>query len=69
MGHMQLAVIPITPCQKNGSVLWCEQTRAAGSSGRTDFPRGDHATLIRSIRERLGNPDVSDAAVRAVPRH
>lgn len=24
-----------------------------GSIGRTDFPRGDHATLIRSIRERL----------------
>ena len=25
----------------------------AGSIGRTDFPRGDHATLIRSIREIL----------------
>ena len=25
----------------------------AGSIGRTDFPRGDHATLIRSIREQL----------------
>ena len=25
----------------------------AGSIGRTDFPRGDHPTLIRSIRERL----------------
>jgi hydroxyacylglutathione hydrolase len=24
-----------------------------GSIGRTDFPRGDHDTLIRSIRERL----------------
>lgn len=24
-----------------------------GSIGRTDFPRGDHATLIRSIRDRL----------------
>lgn len=24
-----------------------------GSIGRTDFPRGNHATLIRSIRERL----------------
>jgi hydroxyacylglutathione hydrolase len=24
-----------------------------GSVGRSDFPRGDHATLIRSIRERL----------------
>ena len=25
----------------------------AGSIGRTDFPKGDHATLIRSIKERL----------------
>ncbi|MCL4720674.1 MAG: MBL fold metallo-hydrolase [Gammaproteobacteria bacterium] len=25
----------------------------AGSIGRTDFPRGDHATLVRSIRDRL----------------
>ncbi len=24
-----------------------------GSIGRTDFPRGDHATLLRSIRERI----------------
>ena len=24
-----------------------------GSIGRTDFPRGNHADLIRSIRERL----------------
>ena len=25
----------------------------AGSIGRTDFPRGDHATLIASIRNKL----------------
>ena len=25
----------------------------AGSIGRTDFPRGDHAALLRSIREKL----------------
>ena len=25
----------------------------AGSIGRTDFPRGDHGTLIRAIREKL----------------
>jgi glyoxylase-like metal-dependent hydrolase (beta-lactamase superfamily II) len=24
-----------------------------GSVGRTDFPRGDHATLLRSIRDKL----------------
>jgi glyoxylase-like metal-dependent hydrolase (beta-lactamase superfamily II) len=33
----------------------------AGSIGRTDLPRGDHATLIRSIREQLWplGPDVT----------
>ena len=25
----------------------------AGSIGRTDFPRGDHATLIRAITQKL----------------
>lgn len=37
-----------------------------GSIGRTDFPRGDHATLIKSIRENLftlGND------VRFIPGH
>lgn len=42
-------------------VFWNEEARFAvvgdvlfdGSIGRTDFPRGDYATLIRSIKERL----------------
>ncbi len=38
----------------------------AGSIGRTDFPRGDHAALIRSIREKLF-PLGDD--VRFVPGH
>lgn len=38
----------------------------AGSIGRTDFPRGNHADLIRSIRERLF--PLGDA-VRFVPGH
>jgi glyoxylase-like metal-dependent hydrolase (beta-lactamase superfamily II) len=37
-----------------------------GSIGRTDFPGGDHATLIRSIREHLF-PLGDD--VRFLPRH
>lgn len=37
-----------------------------GSVGRTDFPRGDHATLIRSITERLW--PLGDE-VRFVPGH
>lgn len=38
----------------------------AGSIGRTDFPRGDHATLIKSIRENLF-PLGDD--VRFIPGH
>ena len=37
-----------------------------GSIGRTDFPRGDHATLIKSIKEKLW-PLGSD--MRFVPGH
>jgi len=37
-----------------------------GSIGRTDFPLGDHATLLRSIRERLW--PLGDA-VRFIPGH
>ncbi|WP_211215598.1 MBL fold metallo-hydrolase [Colwellia piezophila] len=38
----------------------------SGSIGRTDFPRGDHATLIRSIRDNLFN--LGDD-VRFIPGH
>lgn len=38
----------------------------AGSIGRTDFPRGDHGTLIKSIRENLF--PLGDA-VRFIPGH
>ncbi|MCG7955771.1 MAG: MBL fold metallo-hydrolase, partial [Candidatus Thiodiazotropha endolucinida] len=37
-----------------------------GSIGRTDFPRGDHQALLRSIRERLW-PLGDD--VRFIPGH
>jgi hydroxyacylglutathione hydrolase len=51
---------PVERCAWVGDVIF------AGSIGRTDFPRGDHATLIRSIRERLF-PLGDD--VRFVPGH
>lgn len=38
---------PLSRLAQVGDVLF------QGSIGRTDFPRGDHDTLIRSIRERL----------------
>ena len=49
-GHPPGHVIFFSPEQRLalvGDVLF------AGSIGRTDLPRGDHATLIRSIREQL----------------
>lgn len=33
--------------------VWVGDVLFAGSVGRSDFPGGDHATLIRSIREQL----------------
>ncbi len=49
-GHTPGHVIFFSPAHRLalvGDVLF------AGSIGRTDLPRGDHATLIRSIREQL----------------
>ncbi|HWO99269.1 MAG TPA: MBL fold metallo-hydrolase [Methylococcus sp.] len=34
-------------------IAWVGDVLFQGSIGRTDFPRGDYATLLRSIRERL----------------
>ena len=46
---MKVAIIPVTPFQQNCSLLVCEQTNKAAVVD----PGGDHATLIRSIREQL----------------
>ena len=47
-GHCQGGV-----CLQMDRHLFVGDTLFAGSIGRTDFPRGDHATLLRSIREKL----------------
>ena len=39
--------------QKDQRLAFVGDVLFAGSIGRTDFPRGDHATLIRSITEKL----------------
>jgi glyoxylase-like metal-dependent hydrolase (beta-lactamase superfamily II) len=61
VGGVELRVIH-TPGHTPGHVVYFEpQTRTAfvgdvlfkGSIGRTDFPRGDYATLMSSITERL----------------
>jgi glyoxylase-like metal-dependent hydrolase (beta-lactamase superfamily II) len=38
---------------KNTKLAWVGDVLFAGSIGRTDFPRGDHQTLINSICEKL----------------
>lgn len=47
-------------------LAWVGDVLFAGSIGRTDFPRGDHATLIKSITEKLW-PLGDD--VRFIPGH
>jgi glyoxylase-like metal-dependent hydrolase (beta-lactamase superfamily II) len=34
-------------------VIWVGDVLFKGSIGRTDFPRGDHETLINSIKQNL----------------
>ncbi|AJQ95310.1 MBL fold metallo-hydrolase [Gynuella sunshinyii] len=61
IGETQLLVLH-TPGHTPGHVVfYCESSKLAivgdvlfaGSIGRSDFPRGNHAQLIRSIREKL----------------
>lgn len=44
-------------CLQAGDVLFAGDTLFAGSIGRTDFPGGDHQTLLSSIREKLFSMD------------
>ena len=49
-GHTPGHVILLSQAEK---LAWVGDVLFAGSIGRTDFPRGDHATLIKSITETL----------------
>jgi hydroxyacylglutathione hydrolase len=62
-GHTPGHVVFFHPGQR---CAWVGDVLFAGSIGRTDFPRGNHEALIRSIRERLF-PLGDD--VRFVPGH
>jgi glyoxylase-like metal-dependent hydrolase (beta-lactamase superfamily II) len=62
-GHTPGHVVFFDPASR---VAFVGDVIFAGSIGRTDFPRGDHAALIRSIRENLF-PLGDD--VRFVPGH
>lgn len=43
----------VTFFHRGARIAWVGDVLFAGSVGRSDFPGGDQATLIRSIRERL----------------
>lgn len=49
-GHTPGHVVFFEP---EGRVAFVGDVLFAGSIGRTDFPRGDHAQLISSIRDKL----------------
>ncbi|KAF0810140.1 metallo-beta-lactamase family protein [Alcanivorax sp. S71-1-4] len=61
VGNLTLEVLHCPGHTPGHVVFWQPQAKLAvvgdvlfaGSIGRTDFPRGDHATLVSSIRERL----------------
>lgn len=62
-GHTPGHIVFYHPKQK---IAWVGDVIFAGSIGRTDFPKGDHATLISSITEKLW-PLGDD--VRFIPGH
>lgn len=61
VGGLSFAIYEAPGHTPGSVVLFNDENRFAlvgdvlfqGSIGRTDFPRGDHATLIRSIKEKL----------------
>ncbi|MHB8171557.1 MAG: MBL fold metallo-hydrolase [Thermincolia bacterium] len=59
VGNLELKVIHTpghTPggiCLKQGALLWTGDTLFQGSIGRSDFPGGNHDTLISSIKTKL----------------
>jgi hydroxyacylglutathione hydrolase len=65
-GHTPGSVLFSTATEQGDEVIIAGDTLFAGSIGRTDLPGGDHATLLRSIRDKLLTRD--DAAV-VLPGH
>ena len=54
-GHTPGGIALFTPGAGNAqeAVLFCGDALFAGGIGRTDFPGGSHAQLIKAVRERL----------------
>ena len=65
-GHTPGSVVFSTATPRGDEVILAGDTLFAGSIGRTDLPGGDHATMLRSLRDKLLTRD--DAA-HVLPGH
>jgi glyoxylase-like metal-dependent hydrolase (beta-lactamase superfamily II) len=65
-GHTGGSVVFTTATEDGDEVILAGDTLFAGSIGRTDLPGGDHATMLRSLRDKLLTRD--DAA-HVLPGH
>ncbi len=65
-GHTRGSVVFSTATAQGDEVILAGDTLFAGSIGRTDLPGGDHATMLRSLRDKLLTRD--DAA-HVLPGH
>jgi glyoxylase-like metal-dependent hydrolase (beta-lactamase superfamily II) len=65
-GHTPGSVVFSTATTQGDEVILAGDTLFAGSIGRTDLPGGDHATMLRSLRDKLLTRD--DAAY-VLPGH
>ncbi len=65
-GHTAGSVVFTTATEDGDEVILAGDTLFAGSIGRTDLPGGDHATMLRSLRDKLLTRD--DAA-HVLPGH
>jgi hydroxyacylglutathione hydrolase len=65
-GHTPGSVVFSTATVEGDEVILAGDTLFAGSIGRTDLPGGDHATMLRSLRDKLLTRD--DAA-HVLPGH
>jgi hydroxyacylglutathione hydrolase len=65
-GHTPGSVVFGTATEQGDEVILAGDTLFAGSIGRTDLPGGDHATMLRSLRDKLLTRD--DAA-HVLPGH
>jgi glyoxylase-like metal-dependent hydrolase (beta-lactamase superfamily II) len=65
-GHTPGSVVFSTATAQGDELILAGDTLFAGSIGRTDLPGGDHAQMMRSLRDKLLN---RDDGVHVLPGH